>query len=141
MLLVELAGGGEQFFDIRQPLFVLFAVGVLERLPVAGFGEHEPDDFFDRTGGRKLHSRSNMATNLRDRDRGALGQTLDHAGLRARLRAAAVPVRSACSTSASMVVLPMPRGGVLMIRRKATSSRGLFSRCRYASTSLISLRW
>ncbi len=52
-----------------------------------------------------------------------------------------VPVRSAYAMSAPMVDFPIPRAGVLMIRKNATLSRRLFSRCRYARMSLISLRW
>ncbi len=32
IVLVELAGGGEQFLDVRQPLLVLLVLGVLQHL-------------------------------------------------------------------------------------------------------------
>ena len=40
----------------------------------------------------------------------------------------------------STVVLPMPRGGVLMMRSMSTSLRGLQSTRKYAMASLISAR-
>ena len=47
---------------------------------------------------------------------------------------------SAVSEMRSIVVLPMPRRGVLMIRMQLTSSAGLSMSLRYAVTSLISAR-
>ena len=50
------------------------------------------------------------------------------------------PWAAARSATLSMVVAPMPRAGLLTIRRSRRSSRGLFSTHRYASISLTSAR-
>ena len=46
-------GGGKQFFDIRQPLLVLFAFGIGQVIAVTGFGQNVPQDFLDRIAGQR----------------------------------------------------------------------------------------
>ena len=59
-----------------------------------------------------------MATNLATIP-AARAERLDAACLPGGLQQAAAPGRVACAASRSTVVLPMPRGGVLITRRRA----------------------
>ena len=54
---------------------------------------------------------------------------------------AEIPSSRANSSMAATVASPIPRFGVLITRRRLTTSFGFVTTRRYASTSLISLRW
>ena len=113
----------------------------LERRAVAGAIEHASS----MSAGDACSPRRGASPGARERRRGASSRpsrdVLRLVDRAERLDACVMPTR-ACAKAArrSSVVSPMPRAGVLMMRRRSTSLRGFTSTRRYAIASLISAR-
>ncbi len=80
MVFVELAGGGQQFLEVGQPLLIFFVVRFFEQVPIARLAEHVPQNFFDRTGGHE-HQAVDHGHELGHGHGGPLGERLDQAAL------------------------------------------------------------
>ena len=80
IVLVELAGRGEQFLDVGQPLLILFVLRIAQHLLIARFTEHMTQNLFDPGGG---HQRQPIVERheFGHRDRRALIERLDQPAL------------------------------------------------------------
>ena len=60
---VELASRGEQLFEVRQALLLLFRLAVFQNFAIARFAEDQPDNFLDRSVNRftqTVHERDEL---------------------------------------------------------------------------------